>query len=205
MRTLRGQLTIGRIGSGDRMMKIKPHDEAMAEMYCDDPALALGVINDILADGDQAELSIVLRQMALAFGGVQAVAKQAHLNPTQLYRTLLPKGNPALSSLSAILKARGMRLAMQPLPIPAQAAGCLHCRTLCRRRRHAAIDPWNKPSAAPPGSFAHLLHLELLSSLIARRSVRFSMWRPAFLRRRGASSAPTTPGWCNCAWRSVAT
>ena len=103
-------------------MKSRPHDEAMAEMYRDDPALALGVINDILADGDQTELLIVLRQMAQAFGGVQAVAEQAHLNPTQLYRTLSPKGNPALSSLSAILKAMGMRLAVQPLPTPAQAA-----------------------------------------------------------------------------------
>ena len=101
------------------MMKSKPHDEAMAEMYRDDPALALGVINDILADGDQAELLIVLRQMAQAFGGVQAVAEQAHLNPTQLYRTLSPKGNPALSSLSAILKAMGLRLAVQPLAAPA--------------------------------------------------------------------------------------
>ena len=57
-----------------------------------------------------------------ATGAVQAVAEQAHLNPTQLYRTLSPKGNPALSSLSAILKAMGMRLAVQPLPTPAQAA-----------------------------------------------------------------------------------
>ena len=96
-------------------MKSKPNDEAMAELYRDDPALALEVINSILEDGDQAELLIVLRQMAQAFGGVQAVAEQAHLNPTQLYRTLSPKGNPALSSLSAILKAMGLRLAVQPL------------------------------------------------------------------------------------------
>ena len=96
-------------------MKSKPNDEAMAELYREDPALALGVINSILEDGDQAELLIVLRQMAQAFGGVQAVAEQAHLNPTQLYRTLSPKGNPALSSLSAILKAMGLRLAVQPL------------------------------------------------------------------------------------------
>lgn len=64
---------------------------------------------------DQAELLIVLRQLAQAFGGVQAVAEQAQLNPTQLYRTLSPKGNPALSSLTAILKAMGLRLAVQPL------------------------------------------------------------------------------------------
>ncbi|MBS0493072.1 MAG: addiction module antidote protein [Proteobacteria bacterium] len=103
-------------------MRSRPHDEAMADLYSSDPALALEVINDILADGDQAELLIVLRQMAQAFGGVQVVAEQAHLNPTQLYRTLSPNGNPALSSLSAILKAMGMRLAVQPLATPAHAA-----------------------------------------------------------------------------------
>lgn len=87
----------------------------MAELYRDDPALALEVVNGILENGDQAELLIVLRQMALAFGGMQAVAERAQLNPTQLYRTLSPQGNPALSSLSAILKAMGLRLAVQPL------------------------------------------------------------------------------------------
>ncbi len=45
----------------------------MAELYCDDPELTLDVINGILEDGDQAELLIVLRQLAQAFGGVQAV------------------------------------------------------------------------------------------------------------------------------------
>lgn len=104
------------------MVKSKPNDVAMAELYRDDPALALDVINGILEDGDQAELLIVLRQMAQAFGGVQAVAEQAHLNPTQLYRTLSPKGNPALSSLSAILKAMGLRLAVQPLAVVVSAA-----------------------------------------------------------------------------------
>ena len=110
------------IGNGETMMKSKPNDAAMAELYRDDPALALDVINGILEDGDQAELLVVLRQMAQAFGGVQAVAEQAHLNPTQLYRTLSPKGNPALSSLSAILKAMGLRLAVQPLAIVVLAA-----------------------------------------------------------------------------------
>lgn len=105
-------------------MRSRTHDEAMAELYHSDPALALDVINGILEDGDQAELLIVLRQFAQAFGGVQAVAEQAHLNPTQLYRTLSPNGNPALNSLTAILKAMGLRLAVQPLALstPAHAA-----------------------------------------------------------------------------------
>jgi probable addiction module antidote protein len=90
----------------------------MAELYLKDPEFALQVINNILEDGDQGELLIVLRQMAKAFGGVQTVADKAHLNPTQIYRTLSPTGNPALSSFSAILKAMGLRLAVQPVKAP---------------------------------------------------------------------------------------
>ncbi len=96
-------------------MKDRPHDEAMAEVYRLDPAYAVQLLNSILEDGDQGELLITLRQMAKAFGGVQAVAEQAQLNPTQLYRTLSAEGNPALSSFSAILKAMGLRLAIEPM------------------------------------------------------------------------------------------
>ena len=101
-------------------MKSRAHDDAMAELYRKDPEFARQVINDILEDenSDQGELLIVLRQMAKAFGGVQAVAQQAHLNPTQLYRTLSPEGNPGLGSFSAILKAMGMRLSVQPMQHP---------------------------------------------------------------------------------------
>jgi probable addiction module antidote protein len=51
--------------------------------------------------------------MAKAFGGVQSLAKKANLNPTQLYRTLSEQGNPELRSLSAILKALGLRLVVE--------------------------------------------------------------------------------------------
>ena len=93
-------------------MKDRKHDEAMADIYREDPVYALQLLNSILEDGDQGELLIALRQMAKAFGGMQAIAEQAHLNPTQLYRTLSPEGNPTLSSFSAILKAMGLRLSV---------------------------------------------------------------------------------------------
>jgi probable addiction module antidote protein len=101
-------------------MPTKNHDDAMAELYRTDPEFAREVINSILADenGDQGELLIVLRQMAKAFGGLQAVAEQASLNPTQIYRTLSPDGNPALSSFSAIVRAMGMRLSVEPNHLP---------------------------------------------------------------------------------------
>ncbi|MBX4336393.1 helix-turn-helix domain-containing transcriptional regulator [Bartonella raoultii] len=96
-------------------MKDRNHDDAMAEIFRDDLELAAATLDAILADGDQGELLITLRQMAKAYGGVQAVAKAANLNPTQLYRTLSEKGNPEFRSLNAVLRTMGFRLAVQPL------------------------------------------------------------------------------------------
>ena len=94
-------------------MKDRNHDESMAELFKEDPAYAVEMLNAILEDGEQGELLIALRQMTKAFGGVQDVAEKANLNPTQLYRTLSVEGNPELRSLSAILKAMGLRLAVE--------------------------------------------------------------------------------------------
>ncbi len=96
-------------------MKKRSHDDAMAELFRDDPAMAAATLDAILADGDHGELLVTLRQMAKAFGGIPAVAKSAELNPTQLYRTLSEKGNPELRGLTALLRALGLRLAVQPL------------------------------------------------------------------------------------------
>ena len=94
-------------------MKDRSHDDSMAEVFQKDPAYAVELLNSILEDGEPGELLIALRQMAKAFGGVQRIAEQASLNPTQLYRTLSEKGNPELRSLAAILKAMGLRLAVE--------------------------------------------------------------------------------------------
>ena len=94
-------------------MRDRTHDEAMAELFQQDPAYAIELLNGIIEDGEQGELLIALRQMTKAFGGVQAVAENANLNPTQLYRTLSEKGNPELRSLSSILKAMGLRLTVE--------------------------------------------------------------------------------------------
>lgn len=96
-------------------MKDLTHDDAMAGLLRDDPQLAVALLNGILQDGDRGELLIALKQLTKAFGGVQSVAEQAQLNPTQLYRTLSARGNPAFSSLAAILKVMGLRLAVQAI------------------------------------------------------------------------------------------
>jgi len=44
-------------------MKDRCHDEAMAEMFKEDPAFAVELVNSILDDGDQDDLQIAFRQM----------------------------------------------------------------------------------------------------------------------------------------------
>jgi DNA-binding phage protein len=56
-------------------MKDKPHDEAMAELYREEPDFAIATLNAVVLGGDQAELMVVLRQMTTVFGDVQATPK----------------------------------------------------------------------------------------------------------------------------------
>lgn len=91
------------------------HDLAMADLLRDDPIFAVDLLNNILKDGDASELLVALRQMTHAFGGVSAVAQAANVNPTQIYRTLSKVGNPSVKNLTGILRAMGLRLAVEPL------------------------------------------------------------------------------------------
>ena len=99
-------------------MKDRSHDEAIAELFLDDPQFAAEYLNDLLQDGEPADLLVALRQISDVNGGVRAVAKETELNANQLYRTLSPQGNPELRSLFAVLKALGLRLTIQPAQTP---------------------------------------------------------------------------------------
>jgi|ERR1700731_3849466 DNA-binding phage protein len=98
-------------------MRDRAHDEAMAELFQENPAYALELLNSILADGEPGELLIALRQLTNAFGGLRQVAEKTNLNPSQFARTLSEADNQALSSLTAILKAMGLRLTIEPIKI----------------------------------------------------------------------------------------
>jgi len=103
------------------MTNERTFDDLIAESFRKDPNYAVELFNDILEDGDSGELMIALRQISKAFGGVGEVAKQAQLNGNTLYRTLSAQGNPHVSTLSAILRTMGLRLAVQPLERQAMA------------------------------------------------------------------------------------
>lgn len=98
-----------------RGLPFRSHEEATAESFRKDPEFAAEYLNAVIEDGDQEELLLALRRLAQAFGGVTRLAGEAELNATSLYRTLSPQGNPELRSLTALLKAMGMRLAVRPL------------------------------------------------------------------------------------------
>ena len=92
----------------------RDHEDAVAESFRNDPALAAEYLNAVREDGDQQEVMLAMRRIAEAFG-VREVAESASLNAKTLYRTLSPAGNPQLSSLRAILAAVGLRLAVMPI------------------------------------------------------------------------------------------
>jgi probable addiction module antidote protein len=91
------------------------HEETLVEGFKREPEFAAEYLSQVLADGSQAEVLETLRFMTKAFGGVVGVAGKAQLNVTSLYRTLSPTGNPELKSLTALLKAMGLQLAVKPI------------------------------------------------------------------------------------------
>jgi probable addiction module antidote protein len=96
-------------------MRNKQRDKEMIAILRNHPESAPEFLDSFLQEANQPELLFALRQVAESLGGVQAIARKANLNPTQLYRTLSEDGNPALSSLTAILKPMGLRLSISPI------------------------------------------------------------------------------------------
>lgn len=91
------------------------HEQATIASFRADPRFAAEYLNAVMEDGDQEELMLALRRLSEAHGGVSGLARATNLNATSLYRTLSRQGNPELRSLSALLEAMGMRLAVRPM------------------------------------------------------------------------------------------
>ena len=116
MNTFRPSSRSRRARAAPRRAASRDHEEATLASFRRDPRFAAAYLNAVLVDGDQSELMVALRYMARAFGGVPQLAIHAGLNATTLYRTLSPNGNPELRSMTSLLEAMGMRLAVQPIP-----------------------------------------------------------------------------------------
>jgi probable addiction module antidote protein len=92
--------------------KTVPYRESLLESL-KNPDEAAQYLNACLEDEDAHVFLLALRDVADAHGGIRALSRNANLNRESLYRMLSKSGNPSLDSLAAVLKACGMRLAVQ--------------------------------------------------------------------------------------------
>jgi probable addiction module antidote protein len=76
-----------------------------------DPGEAAAYLTAALEEGDSAVFLLALRDVADA-RGMSVLAAKAQLNRENLYRMLSESGNPQLDSLTALLDALDLRLAV---------------------------------------------------------------------------------------------
>ena len=91
-----------------------PYEDWLIESLKDRKEAA-AYLEAAIEDGDQAVLMLALRHVAQAQGGVAEIARRAKLTREATYKMLSKVGNPALSSLTAVLAATGLRLAVKPV------------------------------------------------------------------------------------------
>jgi len=77
---------------------------------------AVAYLNAAIEDGDRGVFLLAIRNVVKAQGGMTAVAERANLNRENLYRMLSGKGNPQITSLSALLRALGFKLTIAASP-----------------------------------------------------------------------------------------
>lgn len=91
---------------------MKSHDDAVIEMLCEDPDMAVDYLRTAFDELDQegggSAFLMALRHLVEARGGMTAVAERAAVSRESLYRALSPKGNPTLSTMTAVIKATGI-------------------------------------------------------------------------------------------------
>ena len=85
------------------------------------PAEASAYLNSVAEDGDIKFLLKAIRDVVEAQGGVGVLAEKTKLSRTTLYKTLSETGNPAVSTLDAILAVYGIRIGF--FPVVHEAAG----------------------------------------------------------------------------------
>jgi probable addiction module antidote protein len=70
-------------------------------------------LNAALEDGEPAVLLEALRNVAMAKGGMAALARTAGVSRESLYRTLSRQGNPKIDTIMDLLRALGLKLTVE--------------------------------------------------------------------------------------------
>jgi len=84
------------------------HDDWLFEQL-KDAEFAAEYLNAASEDDDPRTYLTALRKVVEARGGMASIAEKSHLSREALYRTLSARGNPTFKTLSAVLKATGLR------------------------------------------------------------------------------------------------
>ncbi len=95
------------------MTRSKNYQDSLLESLTDANEAA-AYLNAALEDGDNEVFLLALRNVADArLGGMAKLAEAAGLNRESLYRMLSENGNPELKSLTRLLQALGLKLAVE--------------------------------------------------------------------------------------------
>jgi len=90
------------------MKTIVRHDEwLMAQLA--DAEFAAEYLNAASEDDDPKTYLTAMRKVVKARGGMASIAEKASLSRETLYRTLSTGGNPTIKTLTAVLKATGLK------------------------------------------------------------------------------------------------
>ncbi len=93
---------------GKEMSSTVKHDDWLLEKL-KDAEFAAEYLNAASEDDDPKTYLTALRKVVEARGGMASVAEKTHLSRETLYRTLSTRGNPTIKTLTAVLKATGLR------------------------------------------------------------------------------------------------
>ena len=89
------------------------HDDWLYQQL-QDAAFAAEYLNAASEDDDPRTYLAALRKVAEARGGMAQVAQNAGVSRETLDRMLSARGNPTMKTLSAVLKATGLKMAIFP-------------------------------------------------------------------------------------------
>ena len=67
-------------------------------------------------DNDLKAFLLALKDVTIARGGIQKIAKQAKLNRQNLYRVLSAQSDPKINTVGSILNSLGFQLTVRRLP-----------------------------------------------------------------------------------------
>ncbi len=90
------------------MKTVVRHEDWLLKQLAD-AEFAAEYLNAAGEDDDPKTYLTALRKVVEARGGMASVAGKAELSRETLYRTLSTRGNPTIKTLTAVLKATGLK------------------------------------------------------------------------------------------------